>query len=73
MSVREVKAQWPEVQHRVQQGESVLVLNHGRPAAHILPPQPRVIREWDDHLATAIPNQGKSAQETVDADREGRW
>ena len=29
---------------------------------------------WDDHLATAVtPVHGRSAEETVRADREGRW
>ena len=73
MSVREIKAQWPQVESRVLQGETVLVLNHGRPAARILPPGAREILEWEDHLASAIPNRGKTALETLSADREGRW
>lgn len=72
-SVREMKAQWPEVQRYVQEGETVLVLNHGRPAAQILPPKPNEIEEWEDHMVTAIPNRGKSVEETVRAARGERW
>lgn len=73
MSVREVKSMWPQVQRTVQQGEKILVLNHGKPAARILPPTLPTIENWDDHLATAIPNRGKSSLETINADRGGRW
>lgn len=73
MSVREVKAGWPLVERSVLQGEKVLVLNHGRPAAQIGPPGAKRIEVWDDHLATALPNRGTSVAETVDADRGGRW
>lgn len=73
MSVREVKAGWPLVERSVLQGEEVLVLNHGRPAAQIGPPKAKKIVTWDDHLATALPNRGVSVIKTVEADRGGRW
>lgn len=68
-----MKAHWAEVEKQVCNGETFEVLNRGRPAALIVPPRPRPVVKWDDHLVTAAPGSGKSAQETVKADREGRW
>ena len=73
ISVREMKAHWADVERQVHQGEIFEVLNRGRPAARIVPAVPRRILKWDDHLATAMTAKGKSAEETVWADREGRW
>ena len=73
MSVREMKAHWSEVEARVHAGETIEVLNRGRPSVRIVPAAPRRIDKWDDHLATAIPGTGKTAEQTVEADREGRW
>jgi prevent-host-death family protein len=73
ISVREMKAQWSEVEARVRAGETIEVLNRGRPSVRIVPAAPRRILVWEDHLATAIPGSGRSAEETVAADREGRW
>ena len=73
ISVREMKAHWAEVERQVNNGETFEVLNRGRPAARIVPASPRRLLSWDDHLAEAVPNKGKSAEETVRADREGRW
>ena len=73
MTEREMKAHWSQVEELVANGEIIEVLNRGKPRFRLVPasgPQ-RVI--WDDHLATAIPNKGTSAKETVDRDREGRW
>jgi uncharacterized Ntn-hydrolase superfamily protein len=44
-----------------------------RPNARIVHAAPRKISDWDDHLATAIPGGGRTAEETVATDREGRW
>jgi prevent-host-death family protein len=68
-----MKAQWSEVEAQVRAGETIEVLNRGKPSVRIVPAEPRKIIHWDDHLATALPNTGKSAEETVAADREGRW
>jgi len=73
ISVREMKAHWAEVEAQVRNGETFEVVNRGRPTVHIVPAQPRRILHWDDHLATALPASGRSAEQTVAADREGRW
>ena len=73
ISIREMKAHWAEVERQVRRGETFEVLNRGRPAAMIVPPQPRAVLKWDNHLATAVPARGKSVEEVVRADREGRW
>ncbi len=73
ISVRDLKAHWAEVERQIQEGETFEVLNRGNPTACIVPAQPRKVLKWDDHLATAIPAFGKTAEETVRADREGRW
>ena len=73
MSVREMKAHWSEVEAQVRAGETIEVLNRGKPSVRIVPAAPRKISDWDDHLATAISGGGRTAEETVAADREGRW
>ena len=73
ITVREMKAQWSEVEAQVRNGETFEVVNRGRPAVRIIPATPRRVLTWDDHLATAIPASGRSAEETVAADREVRW
>jgi prevent-host-death family protein len=73
ITVREMKAHWSEVENQVRNGETFEVINRGRPTVHIVPAAPRRILVWDDHLATAIPTAGHSAEDTVAADREGRW
>ena len=73
ISVREMKAHWAEVESLVQSGEIIEVQNRGRPSVQIVPARPRRLIKWDDHLSTAIPGRGRSAEDTVAADREGRW
>ena len=73
ITVREMKARWAEVEAQVRNGETFEVINRGRPTVRIVPAVPRRILAWEDHLATAIPSSGHSAEETVAADREGRW
>ncbi len=73
ISVREMKAHWSEIEAQVRNGETFEVLNRGRPTVRIVPAAPRRILSWDNHLATAIPGSGHSAEDTVAADREGRW
>jgi len=72
ISVRELKAHWSEIERKLEHGESFQVLNRGRPTALILPAQPKKVVSWPDHLATAIPNIGKTAEETVLEDRSDR-
>lgn len=73
ISVRELKAHWADVERQLRSGETFEVLNRGRPAALICPPRPRRVLSWDDHLATAAPGKGRTAEETVRFDRDGRW
>lgn len=73
ITVREMKAHWSEVETQVRNGETFEVINRGRPTVRIVSATPRRILVWDDHLATAIPASGRSAEETVATDREGRW
>jgi len=61
------------VEAQVLDGEPFEVVNRGRPSVRIIPAEPRRILKWDDHLATAIPTAGRSSEETIAADREGRW
>lgn len=73
MSVRDMKAHWSEVEAQIRAGETIEVLNRGKPSVRIVPAAPRIITDWDDHLATAIPGSGQTAEEIVAADRKGRW
>ncbi len=73
VSVTEMKAQWAEIEEQVARGETFEVLNRGKPVVRIVAAAPRRIVKWDDHLATALPPNGMTGQEAVDADREGRW
>ena len=74
VSIRELKAHWSVIEGQVREGASFLVLNRGKPAARIVPAEPREVLAWDDHLATAVtPVRGRSAEDTVRADRAGRW
>ena len=69
VSVREMKAHWTLIEKRVRRGETVTVLNRGKPTAKIVPAEPAKVLAWPDHLATALPNVGKTGAETVLEDR----
>ncbi|MBP6785236.1 MAG: type II toxin-antitoxin system Phd/YefM family antitoxin [Verrucomicrobiales bacterium] len=73
VSVREMKAHWAEIEDQVARGETFEVLNRGKPVVHIVPAGPRRLVKWDDHLSTAVRALGRTGQETVNTDREGRW
>ncbi|MDA3949539.1 MAG: hypothetical protein PF508_09940 [Spirochaeta sp.] len=73
ISIREMKAHWSEVERQVALGETFTVLNRGRPAAMITLPGTRSVLKWDDHLETAVPVGGRTAEDVVRTDREGRW
>jgi antitoxin (DNA-binding transcriptional repressor) of toxin-antitoxin stability system len=73
ISIRELKAHWSEVERQVALGETFTVLNRGRPAAMITLPGTRRVLKWDDHLETAVPVGGRTAEDVVRTDREGRW
>ena len=69
ITVREMKAHWSELEAQVRVGETFEVINRGRLTVRIVAAAPRRILVWDDHLATAIPPVGRSAEETAAADR----
>jgi len=72
VSVREMKAQWAEIEKQVKRGETFEVLYHGKPSVRIIPDEPRSVLKWDDHLATALRAEGIKGAEAVRLDREGR-
>lgn len=73
VSVREMKANWAEIERQVAKGETFEVLNRGKPSVRIVSAKPRKILQWKNHLATAIKAKGKTGTDTVLGDREGRW
>ncbi len=73
VSVREMKANWAEIERQVQQGETFEVLSRGKPSVRIVPATPRPVLKWDDHLATAVKAEGRSGSDAVDHNRGGRW
>ncbi|MFT3989899.1 MAG: hypothetical protein QM680_00675 [Luteolibacter sp.] len=73
ITVREMKAHWAEVEEQVRNGATFEVINRGHPTVRIIAAAPREVLAWDDHLATAIPGAGTSAEETLHAERSGRW
>lgn len=72
VSVREMKAQWAEIERQVARGETFEVLNRGKPSVRIVPARPRRVVKWEDHLATALKAKGLAGSEAVRLDREGR-
>lgn len=73
MSVREMKAHWSEVESQVRDGETVEVVNRGKPTVRILAAKPGEILKWDDHLLTAAKSKGIKVEQIVREDRDGRW
>jgi antitoxin (DNA-binding transcriptional repressor) of toxin-antitoxin stability system len=65
ITVKELKAHWAQVEAQVKSGETFQVLNRGKVAAHIVPPVPRQVLQWPDHLATAFRNTGKKGSDVV--------
>ncbi len=68
-----MKPRCSETEAEVRKGETVDVIHRGRPTLQTVPAAPRPIPAREDHLATAIPAAGRTAEETIAADREGRW
>lgn len=65
ITVREMKANWARIEAEVRAGEVFEVLNRGRVAAHIVPPRPRPVLKWPDHLATAHRNEKRKGSDVV--------
>ena len=72
ITVKELKAHWATIEAEVRTGETFEVLNRGRVAAHIVPPRPRPVVAWPDHLATALRNDGTKGADIVVSQRHGR-
>jgi antitoxin (DNA-binding transcriptional repressor) of toxin-antitoxin stability system len=71
ITVKELKANWAQIEEQVRAGETFEVLNRGRVAAHVVPATPRQVLRWPDHLATAHKNTGRTGAEIVREHREG--
>jgi antitoxin (DNA-binding transcriptional repressor) of toxin-antitoxin stability system len=71
ITVKELKANWSAIEAQVKAGETFEVLNRGRVAAHVVPPTPRHVLRWPDHVATAHENSGRKGSDIVMEHREG--
>jgi prevent-host-death family protein len=65
VSIREMKANWSEIERQVQQGGTFEVLRRGKPSVRIVPVAPRQVLKWDDHLVTAAKVEGYKGSEVV--------
>ncbi len=54
ITVKELKANWAQIEAQVKAGETFEVLNRGRVAAHVVPATPRKVLRWPDHLKRPI-------------------
>lgn len=71
ITVKELKANWAAIEAQVKAGETFEVLNRGKVAAHVVPPTPRPVLRWPDHVATAHENSGRKGSDIVKEHREG--
>ncbi len=65
ITVKELKANWAQIEAQVKAGETFEVLNRGRVAAHVVPATPRKVLRWPDHLNTAHKNMGRKGSDIV--------
>jgi len=72
ITVKELKANWAQIEAQVKAGETFEVLNRGKVAAHVVPPAPRPVLRWPDHLAAAHPNTGRKGADIVLDHRDRR-
>jgi antitoxin (DNA-binding transcriptional repressor) of toxin-antitoxin stability system len=72
ITVKELKANWAQIEAQVKAGETFEVLNRGKVAAHVVPPTPRQVLRWPDHLSTAHENTGRRGSDIVKEHRDGR-
>jgi antitoxin (DNA-binding transcriptional repressor) of toxin-antitoxin stability system len=70
ITVKDLKAHWAEIEAQVKAGESFEVLNRGKVAAHVVPPTPRQVLRWPDHLSTAHVNAGRKGSDVVREQRD---
>jgi antitoxin (DNA-binding transcriptional repressor) of toxin-antitoxin stability system len=70
ITVKDLKANWAQIEAQVKAGESFEVLNRGKVAAHVVPPTPRHVLKWPDHMATAHENTGTKGSDIIREHRE---
>ena len=70
ITVKDLKANWAQVEAQVKAGETFEVLNRGRVAAHVVPAKPRPVLRWPDHLATARKATGRKGSDIIREHRE---
>jgi len=73
ISIRDLKAHWATIEAEVLKGKTIEVTNRGKPSVRLVPPLPKKVAVWDNHLDTAIECKGKSASDTVIESRDSRW
>jgi antitoxin (DNA-binding transcriptional repressor) of toxin-antitoxin stability system len=73
ITVKEMKANWAQIEAQVKAGETFEVLNRGKVAAQIVPAKPRPVLRWPDHLATAHKNTSRKGSELIRDQRDGRF
>jgi antitoxin (DNA-binding transcriptional repressor) of toxin-antitoxin stability system len=70
ITVKDLKANWAQIEAQVKAGETFEVLNRGRVAAHVVPATPREVLKWPDHLSTAHKSTGRKGSDIVRDHRE---
>jgi len=73
ITVKEMKANWAQIESQVKAGETFEVPNRGKVAVHIVPARPRQVLQWPDHLATAHRNEGTKGSDLIREQRDGRY
>ena len=48
ITVKDLKANWAQIEAQVKAGETFEVLNRGKVAAHVVPATPRQVLQWPD-------------------------
>ena len=70
ITVKDLKANWAQIEAQVNAGETFEVLNRGRVAAHVVPATPRPVLRWPDHVATAHKGTGRKGSDIIREHRE---
>jgi antitoxin (DNA-binding transcriptional repressor) of toxin-antitoxin stability system len=70
ITVKDLKANWSQIEAQVKAGETFEVLNRGKVAAHVVPATPREVLKWPDHLSTASNSSGRKGSDIVRDHRE---
>jgi antitoxin (DNA-binding transcriptional repressor) of toxin-antitoxin stability system len=70
ITVKDLKANWAQIEAQIKNGETFEVLNRGKVAAHVVPAAPRQVLQWPNHLSTAHENAGRKGSDIVRDHRE---